>query len=258
MHKIVKHSLLPLALVSGFIGSPALAYRYVAADAPPPAYPGTFYNNYYPRDSVYIAGDAGLGALDTPEQFLLPPDNSGISSASYEVGKSVAAGGSVGIEHVVGRHFSIGSEFGYDYNGNSKYTEDYNQNFTYTDSSTFRISSQDLHVLAVGNLLIGRGMKVFVKGGAARVDQTLRITNQVDYSNLPFLMGETRIIGYKPMAAIGLGYQFRAVEIYGQYSHIFGASPENFYPDLFNQDGTFANVVSTDTFKIGLAVHVPI
>jgi OmpA-like transmembrane domain len=251
--KTMKNSILALIVAgTSVVISPALAYRYYPAPAPAP-----FYNAYSPRDSFYIAGDVGVGSLATPEQVLIPVSGP-ITGASYETGKSIAASGSVGFKHALNPHVLLGAELGYDYNGASKYTEDYTPDWTYTESTTYRISSQDLHVLATGTLVFGRGFNIFAKGGAARVRQTLRITNQVDYSDLPFYLGGTTLVGYKPMAAVGMGYQFRAVEIYAQYSHIFGTDASNFYPDLFNENGSFANIVSSDTIKMGLAFHIPV
>lgn len=253
----MKNSILALIVAgTSVVISPALAYRYYPVPAPAP-YQNNFYNAYLPRDSFYVSGDVGLGSLATPEQVLMPVDGY-ITGASYEVGKSVAASGSIGFKHVLNPHVLLGAEFGYDYNGSSKYTEEYAQDYSYTDSTTYRISSQDLHVLATGTLLFGRGFSVFAKGGAARVQQTLRITDQVDDVNPPLYLYGTSIAGYKPMAAVGMGYQFKAVEIYAQYSHIFGTDASTFYPDLFNLDGTFATIVSSDTIKMGLAFHIPV
>ncbi len=250
----MKNSILALIVAGSSVAvSPALADRYYPA-AP---YQNNFYNLYLPRDSFYVSGDVGLGSLATPQQVLIPISGP-ITGASYEIGKSVAASGSVGFKHALNRHVLLGAEFGYDYNGSSKYTEEYAPNWSYTESTTYRISSQDLHVLATGTLVFGRGFNVFAKGGAARVQQKLKITDQVDYSNLPYYLGGTTLVGYKPMAAVGLGYQFRAVEIYAEYSHIFGTDAENFYPDLFNENGTFATIVSSDTIKMGLAFHIPV
>jgi hypothetical protein len=234
------------------LSSTALAYRRVYVENPYYRNVDPYYRNT-PRDSFYIAGDVGLGRLSTPDQVLDPVDGNWIVGASHN-NESVAAGGTVGFQHAVNRQILVGAEAGYDYNGASKYTEDYIQNITWTESTTYRLSSQDIHLLATGTVLFPNGFNIFVKGGAARVDQKLRITNEVDYTNLPIYLGETSIVAYKPMAAAGLGFRFQAVEIYAQYARIFGENAENFQ-DLFDQNG-FTDVVSVDTFKMGLAVHI--
>lgn len=236
------------------INAHAFVYRRVPVENP-------YYRSYDPyygytsRDSVYITGDVGLARLATPEQPIMPIDNVWVSGASYN-NESVAAGAAVGFKHAVSRQLLIGAETGYDYNGRSKYTEDYYQNITWTESTNYTISSQDIHLLATGTLLFRSGFNIFAKGGAARVEQKLRVSNDVNYSNLPIFLGETSIAQFKPMAAAGLGFQFRAVDIYGEYSHIFGKDSKNF-EDFMDPYG-FTNVVSVDTFKIGLGVHVKV
>lgn len=233
------------------VSSAAFAYRY------PPRYNSyrDYPNPYNPvaRDSFYIAGDFGLGLLSTPSDPLISPDSVFITEATAN-NESIAAGGAIGYRHAVGRNFLVGGEFGYDYNGTARYKEVYHSNDSQTESTTYKISSQDLHLLATGTVLFNSGFNIFAKGGTARVEQKLKVSNQVSYTNIPIFLGETSITGYKPMAAAGIGYQFKAVDIYAQYSHIFGIKADS-ASDLFNANG-FTDIVSVDTFKIGMAINI--
>jgi hypothetical protein len=236
-----------LASAGTCISSPAFAYRHFD-------YEPNYYNNF-PRDTIYISGNVGLGRLSTPEKAIDPINDDWITSTSYN-NESIAAGGTIGFKHALSRQFLLGTEAGYDYNGVAKYTENYKPNYTWTESTTYRISSQDIHLLATGTLLFSNGFNIFAKGGAARVDQKLRVTNAVDYTVIPLYLGETSIVRYKPMAVAGFGFQLQAVDIYAQYSHIFAKDAKNF-EDFIDQYG-FTDIVSVDTFKVGLGVHVKV
>lgn len=233
----------------------AFVYRRVTAAE-------SYHRNYEPvygydtpLNIVYFSGEVGLGHLMTPEEYISPPDNYLISGASYRT-QSVAAGANLGFKHAVNRQFLIGGEVGYDFNGQSKYNEEYYPNFTWVESTNYTISSQDIHLLATGTILFHSGFNIFAKGGAARVEQKLKVSNDVDYATIPIYLGENTITQIKPMAAAGVGFQLRNAGIYAEYSHIFGKDAQNF-EDFMDANG-FTDVVSVDTFKVGLSIQTRI
>src|SRR5215467_5069219 len=115
-----------LASTSTFVSPSAFAYRHFD-------YEPNYYNNF-PRDTIYVSGDVGLGRLSTPEKAIDPVNDDWITSASYN-NESIAAGGTIGFKHAVGQQFLLGAESGYDYNGVAKYTENYNPNYFWTEST---------------------------------------------------------------------------------------------------------------------------
>ncbi|MBS0352044.1 MAG: hypothetical protein JSR33_12865 [Proteobacteria bacterium] len=215
---------------------------------------------YYPQpapaqNSIYISGDVGYGVLATPDVNLLDPDGYWIYQASHS-NSTISAGGDIGYRRAVSRSFLVGTEFGYDYNGRAKYDEDwFLPDFWGSDYTSYKVISQDLHLLLTGTIMMPHGFNVFGKAGVARVDQTLRITNQMPYV-MPYVMTENRLVQYKPMAAAGIGYQFGVINIYGQYSHIFGTNASNFSDFIDPETGNFTQVVSVDTFKLGMALNI--
>jgi outer membrane immunogenic protein len=198
-----------------------------------------------PANSIYVSGDIGYGALSTPDKNIENADGIVITDASHSNGH-LAGGGNVGFNHAFTRNFLAGSEFGYDYNGQSKYTEDFHN----TNLLTLRITSQDFHLLATATYLMGYGFDVFGKAGAAYVTQTAKT------SGSSFDSDTDTENGYEPMIATGVGYQFKMVNIFAQYSHIFANNASNF-DDLTDNSGN-QKIVSVDTFKLGAAVSVSI
>ena len=216
----------------------------------------TFAIPYFPpANNAYVSADIGFGNLATPSQYLVDPNDAPevLSSASYQTG-NLAGGASVGYQHALSPRFLIGAELGYDYNGNAKYTEGY-QSYLGWDDTTMKISSQDFHALATGTVMLKYGFNVFAKAGVARVNEKLDVSNVP--SELSDTVYEDHLTGYKPMAAAGLGYQIHAVELYAEYSHIFGSDDSNF-DDLISSDGHLKNIVSVDTIKAGIAAHIRI
>lgn len=205
-----------------------------------------------PQNQVYFSGDIGYGALSTPNQNVVDPDGVFITAASNS-NTSISGGGSIGFRHAISPLFAVGTEFGYDYDGRATYTEDYAG--WSMDSTSYKVISQDLHVLATGTILFHNGFNIFAKGGAARVDQKLRITNQIP-GYLPFFVAENNMVAFKPIAAAGIGYQYHVVGIYAQYSHIFGVNAVNFTDFVDPTTGNFTNIVSVDTFKVGMSVNL--
>jgi opacity protein-like surface antigen len=197
-------------------------------------------------NSVYISGDAGLGVLYTPDLNMnieFP-----LEGYSYKNG-SFAGGVNLGFNHAFNPNVLAGAEFGWNYNGQSKYEFDFAHNY----STTNTISSYDLHLLATATYLFNNGFNVFGKAGVARVYQTGKgTTNIPDTEALD--ISET---SYQPMLAAGLGYQIKMVNIFVQYSHIFGKDP-NDVNDLFDNNGDFNGTVAADTIKAGLAVSLAI
>lgn len=211
--------------------------------------------SYSSPNSVYISGDAGYGTLSTPKQSLPFPDDIISGSSDYKIG-SFAGGGSLGYEHAINRNLLVGAELGYDYNGQSKYTENYTDAL-FSDSLVYKVTSQDFHALVTGTYLFNNGFNVFAKGGAARVDQALKVDSEASNAYWPSSTYEDHLIGYKPMAATGIGYRFRMVDIYAQYSHIFGTDADSFQ-DLVDNNGNLKNIVSTDAIKLGASVRINI
>lgn len=243
----MKHLTLTAVIIGSLVSAPAFAYmgRY-------PAQPRGYYYpaQQEPLNDFYISGDVGTGILATPDENMVDPDGTFITSASHS-NSDVAAGASIGYKRRVNRTMSVGAEFGYDYNGQAKYDEGFGDG----SSTTVKLTSKDFHLLATGTALFRNGFNVFGKAGVARVDESLR--GSADLSNNNFVdLGDTSTTGYKPMVAAGLGYRFRMVDIYGQYSHIFATNADNF-SDLADSNNNLA-IVSVDTFKVGLSVHLNI
>ena len=215
-----------------------------------------------PKNSVYISGDVGYGALSTPDQNLAEPDGTYIQSASHSTG-GFAGGVNIGLNHALSSNILVGGEFGWASNGQSKYTETSTANDTpaSNQTGTLKITSTDLQLLATSTFLFNNGLNVFGKAGAARVQQKGTV------SSYPAWEAETTITRYQPMLAAGVGYQFRMVNLFVQYGHIFGKDAKN-VNDLFNGnvdedgnvtgDGSFNGTVAVDTIKAGVAFNFAI
>lgn len=254
----MKHLTVATLIVSSLAITPALAFgRY---PGPHRGYDrGNRYAEAPSQNEFYISGDIGSGTLATPDQNLQDPDGTFITNASHS-NSSLSGGGSVGFRHFVNPMLAVGAEFGYDYNGQSKYEEDYGSSYYYNslDSSTLKITSTDFHLLATGTAFLRGGFNLFGKAGAARVHQSAKTYNEVPAQDVPYLTTDNSVDGYKPMVAAGFGYRIKMVDIYAQYSHIFGTNADNF-SDLFDSTTSDSmNVVSVDTFKLGLAVNLRI
>jgi OmpA family protein len=252
----MKYLTITAIIASSLTMTSALAYgRYPAPYQAP--YQQGYRGGYgMPKNEFYIAGDVGSGTLATPDQNLADPDGVYITGASHS-NSDVAAGGTIGFRHFVNPMLAVGAEFGYDYNGQAKYEEDYGTSYYYNslDNSTLKITSQDFHMLATGTVLFRSGFNLFGKAGAARVDQSAKTYNEVPAQDIPYLTTVTSVASVKPMAAAGFGFRFKKVEIYAQYSHIFGTDATADFSDLFDSNGNM-NVVSVDTFKVGLAMNL--
>ena len=197
-----------------------------------------------PSNSVYISGDAGYGVLSTPDQNP-GSDNLGVASSSHSNG-GFAGGVNIGLNHALSSNLLVGGEFGWASNGRAKYTE----TFTNGDENTLKITSTDLQLLATTTYLFNNGLNLFAKAGGARVQQQGTVSGS-DFDNWNGVTTETR---YQPMLAAGAGYQFRMVNLFVQYGHIFGKNAKEFN-DLFNDDGSFNGTVAVDTIKAGVAVN---
>lgn len=199
--------------------------------------------NPVPKNNVYIAGEVGYGSLDTPSNDL--PKEVSFSSGS------VAASANIGLTHLVYRNINnllLGIEFGYDYNGQSKYSEGSGD-----DSFSMEVVSSDFHLLGTATYLFSNGINFFAKAGPAFVKQELDFSSGDDTDQSK----DTSKTQNKPMVAAGVGYQFKNLNFYFQYNHIFGKDAQD-WSDLFNPDGTFANIVSVNTYKAGVAVNIAI
>ena len=207
------------------------------------------------KNSVYVSGEAGYGALSVPNKNIEVADGFFIKSASHS-NDGFAGGANVGLNHALNHNVLVGAEFGYDYNTPAKYTENASTPATQgqdvqNDSLTMKVSSWNLHLLATGTYLFNNGINVFAKAGGARVEQKTSCSESSGdaISNI----NDTQ---YQPMLAAGLGYRIKMVDIYAQYSHTFGKNANDF-DDLFNSNGT-VNVVSVDTIKAGIAYNIAI
>lgn len=199
----------------------------------------------------YFSVDLGAGTLATPDKNLVDPSGAYITDASHD-NTYLAGGLSTGFRGAINPILSLGGEFGYGYDGQAKYTEE----VAYDSSGTARISSQDFNLLGTGMLHFRNGFNIFGKAGGAYVIQKLHVTGQALGEDLGDY--NTSINGFKPMVATGIGYQLRMVNIYAQYSHIFGSNPDNFSDFISPTDGTLTQIVSVDTFKVGLAFNLRI
>jgi opacity protein-like surface antigen len=212
-----------------------------------------------PKNSVYISGDVGYGVLSTPNQNIAEPDGFYVQSASHSNG-GFAGGVNIGINHALSSNLLVGGEFGWASNGRAKYTETSTTNDTPSsdETATLKITSTDLQLLATSTYVFNNGLNVFGKAGAARVQQKGTV------SSSPAWEAETTETRYQPMLAAGIGYQFRMVNLFVQYGHIFGKDAKNFN-DLFNVnvdedgnptgDASFNGTVAVDTIKAGVAVN---
>ncbi len=250
----------PLFVLVGFITTPVLAFGYhqpVVRYYPAAPQPIT------PRNSFYLDADVGYSNLATPQKYLCDPYDytCPLYSASYQTG-SVAAGANVGYRFAVNPFFLLGTEFGYDYNGQSRYTGDYYtfDPFWYKipNSLTYKVTSQDLHLLATSTVLFQNGFKVFAKGGAARVHQTVSFsdTSATEYDGVS--LSSSSYDAIKPMAAFGVGFERNRFNVYLQYSHLFGVNANDF-SDFIDMNTLKANkIVSVDTVKLGIGVIIPV
>lgn len=196
------------------------------------------------QNNVYVSGEIGYGSLDTPDHDL--PEVLSHSSGS------IAASANIGFTKLIYRNIDnllIGVELGYDYNGQSKYTQGSGD-----DAVNMEVVSSDLHFLATATYLLPSGINIFAKTGPAYVKQDLDFSSGQDDSHFST---ETSKSQFKPMVAAGIGYQFKNLNIYFQYNHIFGKDAGD-WEDLFNSDGNFANIVSVNTYKLGAAFNIAI
>lgn len=193
------------------------------------------------QNSVYISGDAGFGLLATPDGYLADPDGIEVTKASYSRG-GFAGGVNIGYLHALNQNVLLGAEFGYDYNGQSKYSET-----EYGVKSDLKITSQDLHLLATGTYLFNNGFNVFAKAGAARVSQ--KAEGSINGSS-----GNDTVNGYKPMAAGGVGYQYKLANFFVQYSHIFATDGTDSFKDLTDSKDN-QKIATVDTIKAGVALN---
>lgn len=197
----------------------------------------------FPKNSGYFSLEVGYGSLDTPSNDL--PEE-----VSYSSG-SVAGSLNIGFNHLVYRNINnllLGAEVGYDYNGQSKYTVNSGD-----DSSSMEIVSSDFHLLGTATYLFANGINFFAKAGPALVKQELDFSTGDD-SDQTKSNSKSQC---QPMVAIGGGYQFKNLNFYLQYKHLFGKDAKD-WDDLFNSDGTFTNIVSVDTYQAGMAVNIAI
>jgi len=199
--------------------------------------------NPAPQNNIYISGEIGYGSLDTPSNDL-PED------VSYSSGDA-AASANIGFTHLVYRNINnllLGIEFGYDYNGQSKYTAGSGD-----DSISMEVISSDFHLLASATYLLSNGINFFAKAGPAYVKQELDFSSDDNEQT-----EDTSKSQCEPMIAAGLGYQFKNFNFYFQYNHIFGKDAQN-WTDLINpDDGTFAHIVSVNTYKAGVAINIAV
>ena len=207
------------------------------------------------QNSIYISGDAGWGLLATPNDYLFDKDTvtAGliINGQSFERG-SFAGGANIGYNRALSQNVLVGAEFGYDYNGQSKYTITYNDGISANDVTTkFKITSQDLHLLATATYLLNNGINVFGKAGVARVDQKFDVSGA--HSN----DSNDKATEYQPMIAAGIGYQYKMANLFVQYSHIFAKDATDNANDLFDSKGNL-EVVTVDTVKAGIAFNISI
>ncbi len=207
------------------------------------------------QNSVYISGDAGFGLLATPDDYLFNKntvtDGLIISGQSYERG-SFAGGANIGYNRALSQNVLVGAEFGYDYNGQSKYSITYNDGISANNVTTkFKVTSQDLHLLATATYLLNNGINVFGKAGVARVDQ------RFDVSGAHSDGGNDKAIEYQPMVAAGIGYQYKMANLFVQYSHIFAKDATDSVNDLFDSKGNL-EVVTVNTVKAGVAFNISI
>lgn len=199
--------------------------------------------NPFPKNNMYISGEVGYGSLDTPSDNLA-------QGVSYSSG-SVAASFNIGFTHLVYKNTNnllLGIELGYDYNGQSQYTVSSGD-----DSSSMEIVSSDFHLLGTATYLFQNGINFFAKAGPAFVKQDLDFSSGDDSDQT----NDNSKSQCDPMLAVGGGYQYKNLNFYFQYNHIFGKDAQD-WNDLFNPDGSFANIVSVDIYKAGIAANLAI
>ncbi len=200
----------------------------------------------------YVSADGGWTTLHTPSQNLPnAPYVIGATNSNHSGGLGV----SIGYSRAIIPLFSLGLEAGYDYNGRSKYTQDYSGPGFTNDTIQYVFTSKDFHLLATGKMNFNGGLNVFGKAGMAQVHQTMDGEYGLNAYN-PNYIPEGSVDGTRPMVAGGIGYNYKFMDIYAQYSHIFAANESDF-SDWINHDGGMS-VVSVDAFKLGLAFGVRI
>jgi hypothetical protein len=205
-------------------------------------------------NTFYFSGDTGFTILSTPYENL-PDAPQVISSTFTTIGWGVGA--TIGYRRTINPWLSIGAETGYDYNGTARYRQSYaNKELIGYDELSYKVTSQDNHFLGVTRVTFHNGFIIFGKAGAARVQQELKVDYREAETSQLTILDENTAIGYKPMAAAGIGFTYKILDIYAQYSHIFGANVTDF-SELVNSDGTMT-IVSVDTVKFGLGLNIKV
>jgi len=230
------------------------------------------------QNEVYVSGDLGNAWINTPNKNIITSedianldvcDGSNVSCTLDGSNKEghLAGGVNVGYNRLINNRIRVGAEFGYNNNGQSKYTESYSKTtifnmpidvVTHNGDGTLKVTSKDFHLLATTSVGLGYGFEVFGKAGAARVKQTGKLSGTYDDLSDSSKFSDTQ---YEPMLATGLGYRYKAVYVFAQYTHTFGKNISNF-DDLVelnsNNELQFANIASVDAVKGGVAFTLAI
>lgn len=245
-----------LAIALGGVSAPVFAYaddQWPPTDQQPIA-----------RKSFYIDGNLGVSSLATPKEFIDdcdPANYTGCYSAGYKTG-GLVVGGDIGYRFALIPSFLLGAETGYSYNGQSKYTADYRLLYplvlTYY-STSLKIKSEDIHLLATGTYMFHNGFNLFVKGGAARVTQKLDVNTQSWINGYyPIPTEASSFSAIKPMAAFGIGFQHGMFNANLQVSHIFADHPKDFDDMMDMNTLKMDKIVSVETVKLAIGVTIPV
>lgn len=210
-------------------------------------------------NSVYVSGSAGYATLSTPDKNLLSSGNIAdlntlygalITDQSHDIGNF---GGSfaLGFNHAINNHVLIGAETGYDYNGQSKYTTNAFIDHSHVGSGNAKLtnttSSYDIRLLGTGTYLFDHGISVFGKAGGASVYQT----EKTNYSGIYSSSSEDKVGQLQPMLAGGVGYQIKMMNLFVEYSHVFGTNMDTF-------SELDSHTASVDSLKAGVSYNFTI
>lgn len=186
---------------------------------------------------IYVEANTGYSLLQTADK-----DSAGLST-DQERGNA-AVGLNIGYDQALSNTFSIGGEFGADYNG---YSSVKLQSGT-SSTECAKIKSYDLHFLLTGKYqLMNSGWSIIGKGGVALVKQ------EMDSSGPLGNIGDKTEI--RPMAEAGIGYMLNNnVNLHIMYTRIFGKDQKN----LPAPGSKFADVAAANMVKVGLSYKLPV
>ncbi len=151
---------------------------------------------------------------------------------------NIYGGANVGFEFALASEFAIGAETGVFYGKDISSVE----TELGTNDTKIEISNLIVPVMGTIKFVSPIGINLFAKGGAAY----LRPSATESGTSYSVNWDST----WAPIAAAGVGYQIGPVDIFGQYTHIFGKKDVNF--------GSSNKVSNIDAVTLGVNFMFPL